>query len=97
MLGPSSDSAMRSVAIENPVAYISVSTARRAPSLGRVREQWREMLEVRGRVLPHDVVLDRGDPHRVANVFNRVAASSITSSRLQHANRTRGRPAALSS
>ena len=73
-------SAMRSVCIENPGANISVSTARPVPasaasaSSGATRE--------RGlRVLPRDVVLD-SDLHR-ASAFNRAAASSITSGRLQ--------------
>ena len=83
---------MRSVAIENPVAYISVSTTSRAPAAAALAIIGATRVVRRTRVLPHDVVLHRGDLHR-ASPFNRVTASSITSARLQHAKRTRGRPA----
>ena len=51
--------------------------------------------EVRVAVVPHDVVLDRGDPQPAGHdavptsVASRVAASSRTSSPLQQAKRTR--------
>ncbi len=61
-----------------------------------VTDQPVEVREVGVAVLPHDVVLDRGDSHR-ANFWSRAAASSMTSRRLQHANRTSGLPACLSS
>ena len=56
---------MRSAAIEKPVENISVSTTSRAPLCGGVRDHRGEMREVRLRVFPDDVVLDRGDLHGV--------------------------------
>ena len=49
--------------IEKPVENISVSTTSRAPSAAAALDHRREAREVRRRVLPHDVVLDRGDLH----------------------------------
>ena len=63
-LGPSNGSAIRSVSIEKPVAYISVSTTSRAPFGRRALDHRGEAGEVGRGVLPHDVVLDGGDPHR---------------------------------
>ena len=87
---------MRSVAIENPVAYISVSTTSRAPAAAALAIIGATRVCVARGVLPHDVVLHRRDLHR-ASPFKRVTASSITSTRLQHAKRTSGRPASRSS
>ena len=86
---------MRSVAIENPVENISVSTTRRAPPVAALRDHRREVREVRVGLLPHDVVLDRRDSHDRAAPASRATASSMTSGRLQHAKRTSGAPAVL--
>ena len=56
----------------------------------------RETGEVLLRPFPDDVVLDTGD-HHLVKLFKRVHASSSTSVRLQHANRTSGEPAGASS
>ena len=60
----------------------------------------RQPLEVGVAVVPDDVVLDRGNSQRAHGVTSesfdrRLTASSITSSRLQHANRTRCRPCSV--
>ena len=96
MLGPSSGSAMRSVAIENPVENISVSTTRRAPDPAALAIIGARRGEIRVRLLPDDVVLDAADLH-AESALSRATASSSTSGRLQHAQRTSGAPATLSS
>ena len=62
---------------------------------GRCGDHRGQPVEVRRPVVPHDVVLDGGDANRRHGrnpSASRSTASSITSSRLQHANRTRCRP-----
>ena len=100
VLGPSSGSAMRSLAIEKPVENISVSATRRAPLPRPARSS-----------APHAPGSCRAAPTRCraghlrfssvgshgARAFRRATASSSTSGRLQHAHRTSGAPAALSS